>query len=301
MTSIGVAFITHCSKKHLPFCLPPVLESKLKPRVCVVNSSSEDGTVELAQELGAETIVIPRSTFNHGTTREMTRKALGTDIVVMMTPDAYFTDPMMLEKLLEPLQSGDAALAYARQIPHEGAGFFARYARRYNYPEKSHVRSIEDLPKYGVYLYFCSDSCCAYLNQALEAVGGFPAVLMGEDTIACAKLLHAGYKVAYAAESLVKHSHDYTLLEEFKRHFDTGLYRKEYEALFAAAGGDASRGREYVIGLFRSLILENPLLLPYAFIQTAAKWGGYQIGKRSVRLPSSWKKIFSSQDYYWPA
>ncbi|HEY4831864.1 MAG TPA: glycosyltransferase family 2 protein, partial [Waddliaceae bacterium] len=61
-----MAIITHNAKHHLPCCLPPLLQSSLKPRVLVVNSSSNDGTVEQAQSLGAETLVIPRADFNHG-------------------------------------------------------------------------------------------------------------------------------------------------------------------------------------------------------------------------------------------
>jgi rhamnosyltransferase len=72
--SIGVILITHNAKHHLPHCLPPLLNSSLKPRVLVVNSSSNDGTLELAQEMGAETLAIPRKQFNHGLTRELARK-----------------------------------------------------------------------------------------------------------------------------------------------------------------------------------------------------------------------------------
>lgn len=123
MKSVGCVFITHTAKKHLPQCLPPILKSPLKPRVLVMNSSSGDGTVELAEQLGAETHVIPRSSFNHGTTRELARKLLGTDIVVMMTPDAYMVDEHALEKLVRPIIEGRAGASYARQIAHHGADF----------------------------------------------------------------------------------------------------------------------------------------------------------------------------------
>ena len=224
--SIGVVLITHCAKPHLPRCLPPLLESPIKPRVLVVNSSSNDGTVELAQELGAETLVIPRNTFNHGLTREQARKALGTDIIVMMTPDAYPVDSSMLEHLLKPLLEGKASVAYARQLPHQNAGFFEAFAREFNYPDTGHIRGIEDLAQYGVYTYFCSDSCAAYFSRDLDEVGGFPEVLIGEDTVVVAKMLRRGHKIAYVAEAVVHHSHDYTLWKEFQRHFDTGLARK---------------------------------------------------------------------------
>jgi rhamnosyltransferase len=130
--SVGVAIVTHNSKEHLPHSLPHVVNSPLKPRVLVVDSSSKDGTVEMAKELGAETLVIPRPQFNHGLTRERARKYLGTDIAVMMTPDAHPTDEGMLTRLIAPLIEGSASAAYARQIPHDGADIFEAFPRYFN-------------------------------------------------------------------------------------------------------------------------------------------------------------------------
>ena len=45
-SSVGVIVVTHNAKKHLAHCLPYLLNSELCPRVLVVNSSSNDGTVE---------------------------------------------------------------------------------------------------------------------------------------------------------------------------------------------------------------------------------------------------------------
>lgn len=297
--TVGVAIITHNAKKHLPQCLPPFLTSALKPKVLVVNSSSNDGTVELAQEMGAEVLLIPRSLFNHGSTRERARLYLKTDIVVMVTPDAYPVGQQLLEKLVEPITREEAAVSYARQIPHDGACFFESFPRRFNYPEKSEMRSIFDLNKYGVYTFFCSDTCAAYSNAVLDEIGGFESALFGEDTVAVAKILRKGHKIAYVAEAVVKHSHKYTLKQEFKRHFDIGLSRKQCEHLFAGAGKDSQRGAAYVKELFREVASKKPHLLPYAFFQSLVKWGGYQIGRRSIHAPDWFKKMLSSQDFYW--
>ncbi len=296
---IGVAVITYRAKELLPHSLPPLLSSPLKPRVLVVNSSSNDGTVELAREMGAETLIIPRCEFNHGTTREVARKALGTEIVVMTTPDAIAKDVDTLGPLVAPLLDGSAAASYARQLPHKGADLFEAFPRDFNYPDKSHIRSLKDLQLFGSYLYFFSDSFSAYRNDALDAIGGFEHVLTGEDAVACSKLIQKGFNIAYVAEAEVYHSHRYTLLQEFKRYFDTGLAREGYKQYLEAAGGDENRGREFAIELFKKTAREKPHLLPYAFFQTFAKWAGYKIGKMSVNAPLSIKKLLSSQDFYW--
>jgi rhamnosyltransferase len=297
--SIGVVFITHHAKKHLPFSLPPLINSKLKPRVLVVNSSSNDGTVEMAEKMGAETLVIPRKEFNHGATREHARKYLNTDIVVMMTPDAYPLDNHLLEHLLKPLMSGQAVISYARQIAHDGASLLEAFPREFNYPAESQIRSYEDIEKYGSYTFFCSDTCAAYINSALDEIKGFPHVLFGEDTCVVAALLRKGYKISYIAEAVVKHSHMYTLKKEFQRHFDIGLSRREHSHLLRIAGSDSRRGKEFVRNLFKLLIKEKPFLIPYAILQTLSKLVGYKIGSASLNAPHWLKAKCSSQDFYW--
>ncbi len=47
--SVGVAILTYHAKEHLPHSLPHIINSPIKPRVLVVDSSSTDGTVEMAR------------------------------------------------------------------------------------------------------------------------------------------------------------------------------------------------------------------------------------------------------------
>lgn len=297
--SIGIVVITHNAKDHLAQCLPPLISSPLKPKVLVVNSSSNDGTVTTAQNLGAETLVIPRNEFNHGKTREKARLHLNTDIVVMVTPDAYAIDKDMIEKLVAPIKEKKASIAYAKQIPHKNSNFFESFAREFNYPKESHIRGLEDIEKYGIYTIFCSNSCAAYRNSALDEIGGFKPVLLGEDTFATAELIMKGHKIAYVAEAIVRHSHKYTLMQEFKRNFDTGLARKMHENLISPFGKDVKRGRNYVKQMLARLLKEQPQLIPYACLQTLAKYAGYRLGTLCVNQPNYIKKIFSSQDFYW--
>jgi rhamnosyltransferase len=217
----------------------------------------------------------------------------------MMTQDAYLTSPDMLEKLIQPLVENQAAVSYGRQLPHQNAGFFGSFARAFNYPENGHIRSLKDVDHYGVYTFFCSNSCAAYLNSALDDVGGFPHVLFGEDTAVVAKLLHQNHSIAYVAEATVFHSHDYSLREEFSRHFDIGLARHSYQDLIKAGGKDSRRGAAYVKTLLKTLVKENPFQIPYAILQIAAKYCGYRLGQSCLNAPKWVKKSLSSQRYYW--
>lgn len=297
--TVGLAIMTLNSAKHLPRCLSGWLESPLKPYVLVVDSSSEDNTVAIAQGFGVETRIIARSDFNHGATRELARRHLNTDIIVMVTPDAYAVDKEVLGRLVHPIASGQAAAAYARQVPHEGAGFFESFPREFNYPPVSHIRAMKDIARYGVYTFFCSNSCAAYCNKAMNQIGGFKPVLIGEDTVAVAELLRHGHQIAYVSEAVVQHSHCYNIRQEFCRHFDNGLARAEYRQLLICCESDYARGKEYVRLITQRLLKEKPYLLPYAFVQTLSKWFGYRLGQLCVHAPTWLKKCFSSQRSYW--
>lgn len=296
---VGVAVLTYNSAHHLLNCLTPFITSPLRPKILVIDSSSKDNSIEVAKSLGVETIVISQREFNHGLTREMARHRLNTEIVAMVTPDAYAVDQFVLSKLIEPILKGEASVAYARQIPHLKAGFFETFPRFFNYPGQSHIRSLNDLSTYGIYTFFCSNSCAAYSNRALDEIGGFRRVLLGEDTVAVAELLRKGHRVAYVAEAIVRHSHCYGLVEEFQRSFDTGFSRNCYRRLLDCSNNDIARGKAYVKEMCIQLFKKKPYLLPYACFQIFIKWLGYSIGQSSTRAPLWLKKTLSSQKYYW--
>lgn len=297
--SIGVAVITYRARAHLQHCLPPLLQSPLRPRVLVVNSSSNDGTVERAAEMGAETFVIPRHEFNHGLTREAARRRLGTDVVVMMTPDAYATDHGFLERLVMPIVSGHAAVSYGRQIAAEDADMLARFAREFNYPAEAQLRSDADWKSFGSYTHFCSNACAAWSNAALDRIGGFEATLVSEETIAVAKLLATGERIAYVADAVVLHSHPTSLIESFKRQFDIGWTRQTFRELLLARERDEVRGRAYLRALLRRALSEHPVLLPWAIADTIMKFVGYRLGRLGPRLPEAITRHFSGQDFFW--
>lgn len=297
--SLGLVVVTHNARHHLAHCLPPLMGSPWQPRVLVVNSSSADGTVERARELGAETLVIPREEFNHGLTRERARRWLATDIVVFITPDAYPSAVDCLDKLTAPIRKGQAVVAYGRQLPRADADFIERFARRFNYPEESHQRSLEDWPRFGSYTHFCSNSWSAWSNAALDGIGGFQATLVSEETIAVAKLLQRGHKIAYVAEATVTHSHATDLGSDFKRQFDIGYARESHRALLLNQEPDERRGLCFVKRLLGTCLAERPALLPYAILDTAAKYLGYRLGLIGHRLPEAWRRRASGQDFYW--
>jgi rhamnosyltransferase len=249
--------------------------------------------------MGAETLVVPRRHFNHGLTRELARRHLGTRVVVMLTPDAYAEDIDFLDRLTRPIRIERAAVAYGRQLPREGAGLLERVGRAFNYPAEDQLRSLADWPAYGSYTHFCSNACAAWSNAALDVIGGFRPTLVSEETIAVAELLARGQRIAYVADAVVRHSHDYRPTDELRRHFDVGWTRAKFHELLLAREADEVRGRAFVAEMLRTVLHEQPSLLPKALLSLAAKLVGYRLGLLGPRLPVALARRLSGQDYFW--
>jgi rhamnosyltransferase len=298
-TSIGVVVVTHRARAHLTRCLAPLFRSPLRPRVLVVNSSSGDGTVELARDLGAETLTVARQDFNHGLTRELARRRLGTEVVVMLTPDAYPLGDDFVARLTAPLRQGGASVAYGRQVAGEGMGLLERFGREFSYPATSHLRGAADWAEHGSYTRFCSNACAAWSSRALDAIGGFKPTLVSEETVAVAELLVRGERVAYVAEAVVEHAHRHDLAGAFRRQFDIGYTRRLHADLLLAGEGDGARGRRFAAMLLARARREAPGELPRILGQLAASWAGYRVGLLGHRLPRSLARCLSGQDYFW--
>ncbi|RRI42711.1 glycosyltransferase [Pseudomonas aeruginosa] len=148
---------------------------------------------------------------------------------------------------------------------------------------------------------FNSDSFSAYRSDALAAVGGFPEDVIGsEDAYVAARLLQAGYAVRYAASAEVYHSHDYRLLEEFRRYFDIGVFYGRERWIRAAFGGAGGEGKRYVLAEIQALRAAGALYrVPEIALRSAFKLLGYRLGQLERHLPVALKRRISMFPGYW--
>ena len=195
----------------------------------VMDSSSGDGTVERASAHGFETVVIPRSEFNHGLTRQMAvdRVASEADIVIFMTQDVLLHDDDSFRNLVRPFRDAALGAAYGRQLPHAGASFGTVLQREFSYGEKSRIVTLKDKEELGIRAAFLSDAFTAYRVDALQQMGGFPKLNVNEDMYMGAKLLLAGWSLGYIAEAKVFHSHEFSLSSAWKRYSEIGKFQKQ--------------------------------------------------------------------------
>jgi rhamnosyltransferase len=271
----------------------------------LVDSWSRDGTRESGMARGWE-VVTPVGKFDHGGTRRQAWEVVAArvgrkGVLVFATQDIGPVDTRAVGELAGALQVGErVGAAYGRQLPRPGAGPFEAHARLFNYPDRSEVRSMEDARRLGIKACFFSDSFAAYRLEALEQVGGFPErAIVGEDVIVAAKLLKAGWKIAYVADACVYHSHDLTPLQEMRRYFDIGVFHARESWILREFGKPEGEGLRFLRSELRYLWQHAPWRIPESFLRAALKYLGYRLGRAERWLPLGLKRWLSLQKHFW--
>jgi rhamnosyltransferase len=269
--------------------------------VIIVDSSSSDGTADLARAAGFQVHSISRSEFSHGGTRQLAAELLPkAELLVFLTQDAILADTGALKALLAPFSDPQVAAVFGRQLPRPEAGPIEAHARLFNYPAQPSMRTLESRETLGFKAIFLSNSFAAYRREALLSVGGFPTnVIFGEDTITAARFLLAGRKIAYVAEAKVYHSHSYTWRQDFKRYFDIGALHSRENWLLEEFGQTSGEGRRFVISELGYLWGRSWWLIPSALVRTALKLFGYRLGRLERKLSVKWKRRLSMHSAYW--
>lgn len=274
----------------------------LKPaRRLVIDSSSDDDTADLARAHGFEVISIARQDFNHGATRQMASELLDDcDILVYLTQDALLASPDAVSRLVAAFADPKVALAYGRQLPHADAGPIGAHARLFNYPASPAKKTLADIARLGIKTAFCSNSFAAYRRQDLMGIGGFAAhVIFGEDSVAATRLLLCGKTIHYVAEAEVYHSHDYTIVEDFRRYFDLGVFHAREPWIIQALGSAEGEGLRFIKSEFAYLLKRAPWLLPSACARAALKYFAYHLGRKERHLSPGRKRRLSMNRAFW--
>lgn len=283
----GVAVPTLNAEKDWDRFAPALLKAASPEQVLIIDSSSSDRTVELAQSCGFKIHVIPSADFDHGGTRNIALRQLsGAEFIVYLTQDAIIERADSIDHLLRPFDDPAVAAAFGRQLPRPNASPIEAHARLFNYPAVSSIRSLSDRHRLGLKTIFLSNSFAAYRRSVLESSGGFPCgVHFGEDTLLAARLLLNGWKIAYAADATVYHSHSYTPFQDFRRNFDIGVAHARNPQILAEFGGAGNEGFRFVKSEIAFLRRRSPQLLPSAALRTALKLAGYRLGLMEGKLP----------------
>ena len=293
---------TYNGRQELERLLDSLARQNAEFDTLIVDSSSRDGTFELAQARCPNVLRIDSKDFNHGGTRQMmVERNPDYDVCVFMTQDAYLDDPDALAALVRPFSDPSVGAVCGRQLAHLDAVPLAQHARHFNYPPTSQLKSLDDAAQLGIKTAFMSNTFSAYRREALLAVGGLPNhVILSEDMYVAAKMLLAGWKVAYEGLACCRHSHNYSLKEEFRRYFDIGVFYGREPWIRQAFGDAGGEGKRYVLAELHALREANALYrAPEVVVRSAFKLLGYRLGHLERHLPNALKRRLGMFSTYW--
>lgn len=239
--------------------------------------------------------------FDHGKTRNMAVSYSKADIFICMTQDAIPENNLLIEKLVDALTINEKiAAAYAKQLPLDDCREIEKYTRQFNYPDYSNVKSVADIEKLGIKTFFCSNVCAAYKRDIFEKQGKFiNKTIFNEDMIYAGHAIKEGYEIAYSSEAMVKHSHNYTCMQQLRRNFDLGVSQADNPDVFAGISS-SSEG----IKLIKSTITylsktNNKRYIPYLIVSSGFKFMGYKLGTNYKKLPKKLIMKLTMNKYYW--
>lgn len=283
--SVSVIIPTlEAGKEIIPLIKSIESQTHAPDEVLVVDSSSTDGTAELARQCGVRVLCIARDEFDHGGTRDMAFRHTTGDFVLFLTQDVILCDERYIERILAPFDDERVAAASGRQVACADARLYVRAVQEYRYPEKSRVWSAEETCSLGIRAFHLSDVCSAYRRTAYEKVGGFEhGLLTNEDMLIAAALLNAGYRLAYCGDAMVSHSHNLTILQEYRRNWLVGRFMQRYEKELGCAG-ELGEGMKMLCRVTGQLLRGGHLLECVAFgADCAARFLGNRAGRRVER------------------
>ena len=269
--------------------------------IFVINTEEQYFKEEKYPKLDNLTVIhISKKEFDHGGTRNYGASLSTADIILFMTQDAIPADKALIEEIRKPFESEEIGAVYGRQLAYQNSSEIEKYTRKFNYPEQDSVKSAADLERLGIKTYFCSNVCAAYRREVYEELGGFVLkTIFNEDMIMASQIINGGYKIAYASNARVYHSHKYTYWQQFTRNFDLGVSQKQYKEIFGQVKSE-SEGMQLVKNTMNHLIqTKKAYLIPDLIIQSGFKYLGYKAGNNYEKIPHDMLLKFSMNPSYW--
>ena len=242
-------------------------------------TESKDSTEKLLKENNIKYTKIKKEDFSHSLTREETAMKCKGDVLVFITQDIVIEDELWLNKLVKNIGKNDIVAAYSRQVSKYNN--IEKYTREFNYPNYSFVVSKDDIKEKGLKTFFFSDAACAIKTSVYKKIKGYDGknLPISEDMYIAYKIIMNGYKISYEADSIIYHSHKFTLKEIYDRYKLTGKFFKENSYLdeYGTTGSGAKLAK-YVLKRI-SEEFRIGLLFRYPF-DMAARLFGMKAGKR---------------------
>lgn len=242
-------------------------------------TESKDNTEKYLKDNNISYSEVKREEFSHSLTRENEAMKSDADILVFITQDVVIEDELWLFNLVKDIDDKEIVATYSRQLTKYNN--LEKYTRESNYPDQSIIKSKDDIDEFGLKTFFFSDAASAISARIYKKLDGYDhkKLPISEDMYIAYKIIMAGYKIKYCADSKVYHSHKFTLRQIYGRYKLTGQFFKENDYLdqYGTTGSGAKLAKYILKRIFQEFRLH--LLFRYPF-DMAARYFGMKAGKK---------------------
>ena len=241
-------------------------------------TDTNDDSEKILKELNCDYAKIKPKDFSHSLTREKFAMKSTADIIVFIIQDIEIKDKSWLKELVNPIINNEATACYSRQLTKYDN--IEKYTRESNYPSESFIKSKKDIEKLGLKAFFFSDATSAIKTDVFKKLKGYDNKNLptNEDMYLAYKLIMNDYKIKYCADSIVYHSHDFTLKEIYERYKLTGKFFKQNSYLDKY--GTNESGMKLAKYVLKRIIEEKKMKLLFRYpFDMAARFIGMKVGK----------------------
>ncbi len=285
---------------YLPALLKALFNQKPTApyEVVLVDSLSTDNTRDIGR-MHDKIRIVPIPRFSHGAARNLGAREAEGDIVVLLTQDALPRDEHWLASLLRPFSDPQVAAVYSRQIPRSDAPPTEQFFLGYHFPaDQSARRAKIGTAPLALKDVFFSNVSAAVRRPLLLRYPFDEKLIMSEDQQFARDIIEAGHAVVYQPDSVVIHSHRYSLPTAFRRYFDS-VYSLTVIFPRHNVQTSAAMGWRYLKQECAYIFQRHPRYIPYYCLYTLAKVGGTVAGHCAPHLPKSLLRKLSLHSYHW--
>jgi rhamnosyltransferase len=300
---ISVLLLTKDGMAYLEEVLQAISSQKISEQfeVIAIDSGSTDGTLEILRRYPVQIKEISPEEFNHGMIRNLGIEMARGEFVALLTQDATPSSETWLQKMMANFSDPRVAGVYCRQMPRPDADVLT--TRQLNgwltARLQRDIKQIEDrqayrsLPPMEHYMFCNFDNVSSCIRKDIWRKIPFPSASFAEDIEWSKQVLEEGYKVVYEPEAAVIHSHDRSVLYEYRR---TYLCHRRLYQLFRLQTvptiGHALRfsltsvltNSIFIMTHERRLLHKLRLLLRLPFLSVASVFGQYQGARDEKKL-----------------
>lgn len=208
---ISIIIPTFNEEENITKCLTAVFnqETPYGFEVLVIDSGSTDKTVQKLEEFPrVKLFQIKPHEFGHGKTRNLGARTTKGDFITFLNADAIPVNDQWLNSLVSEIKSDDSlAGVFSRHLPSQDAYQYVVRDLKKTMPAKKIIKS-----KAGKFDFMLFSTVSSVIPRHIWRKFPFDDdVLIAEDQNWARTVLDNGFRIVFIPDSMVYHSHNYSL------------------------------------------------------------------------------------------